>query len=119
MDDSARMSEIIGKRIRDVRIARKMSQQELATKADISLPHVSDIELGKKSMKLVTFIRITRALNVSPEAILHENTAGIDQWLNNEFAQIVDDCTPSEVEVLKRFVIQLKETMRKPPQTGE
>ena len=39
--------EQIGARIRNARIERKMSQAELAAKANISLPHISSIELGK------------------------------------------------------------------------
>ena len=43
MDDAIRLNQQIGERIRDARMAKKMSQQELAAKANISLPHISDI----------------------------------------------------------------------------
>ena len=45
-------SQLVGSRIRDARINRRMSQADLAAKANISLPHVSNIEKGKTSMKL-------------------------------------------------------------------
>ena len=51
MGDPVRMNKEIGERIRKARIARKMSQQELANTANISLPHISDIERGKQAMK--------------------------------------------------------------------
>jgi len=41
---------VIGARIRAARVSRNMSQAELADKANISLPHISDIELGKNKM---------------------------------------------------------------------
>ena len=50
-------SQLVGSRIRDARINRRMSQADLAAKANISLPHISNIEKGKTSMKLETFIR--------------------------------------------------------------
>ena len=46
----------IGARIRELRIAQRMSQAELAEKSNISLPHISEIELGKSDMKLQNFI---------------------------------------------------------------
>lgn len=63
-------SQLVGSRIRDARINRRMSQADLAAKANISLPHVSNIEKGKTSMKLETFIRIIEALQVSADSLL-------------------------------------------------
>ena len=50
--------QLIGSRIREARVGRRMSQADLAAKANISLPHVSAIETGKTNMKLESFIRI-------------------------------------------------------------
>ena len=60
----------IGARIRELRIAQRMSQAELAEKSNISLPHISEIELGKSDMKLQNFIRIIEALQVSSDSII-------------------------------------------------
>ena len=43
-------SQLVGSRIRDARINRRMSQADLAAKANFSLPHVSNIVKGKTSM---------------------------------------------------------------------
>ena len=50
--DLQREYEQIGARIRNARIEQKMSQADLAAKANISLPHISSIELGKTKMLL-------------------------------------------------------------------
>lgn len=112
MDDLNRLSQEIGARIREARMAKKMSQQELATKANISLPHVSDIENGKQSMKLATFIRIIEALQVSADSILRADVPAVNVLYQNEFSRIIEDCTPSEIESLKRIMLQVKQTMR-------
>lgn len=44
----------IGARIRDVRIEKNMSQAELAEKAFISVPHMSEVENGKTKLRLST-----------------------------------------------------------------
>ena len=47
----------IGARIREARLARRMSQAELAEKSNISLPHINEIELGKADIRLQSFFR--------------------------------------------------------------
>ncbi len=113
MDESIQISEEIGNRIREIRVMRKMSQQELAARADLALSHVSDIENGKKSMKLVTFIKIIKALKVSADSVLRINVTNMKKRYYNELFQIVDDCTPEEIDTIKEFMLQLKKTMRK------
>jgi predicted transcriptional regulator len=48
-------SQMIGSRIREARVKCGMSQSDLAVKANISLPHISDIELGKTNMMLSSY----------------------------------------------------------------
>ena len=115
MDEAIRMNQEIGERIRDARMAKKMSQQELATKANISLPHISDIEHGKQSMKLITFVRVIEALQVSADEILRADVPAVNQLYQNEFSQIIEDCTPTEIESLKRILLQVKQSMRTAP----
>ena len=110
--DKPSLDQEIGERIREARVARNMSQQELSTKANISLPHISEIENGKKSMKMPTFIRIIEALQVSADSILRANVPGVNELYQSEFSAIVADCTPTEVEALMKIVLELKRTMR-------
>lgn len=51
-----------GKRIRDVRIKLQLSQADLAEKAYISVPHMSDVENGRTKLRLSTFLYIAEAL---------------------------------------------------------
>ena len=57
-------SQLIGSRIREARIKRRMSQAELADKAGISLPQISTIENGtlkhSKSQPIRSFVRTHR-----------------------------------------------------------
>ena len=104
--------EQIGARIRNARIERKMSQAELAAKANISLPHISSIELGKTKMLLSTFTRVIEALQVSADSILRANVPTVTSMYASEIAELFEDCTPSELESLKSIIKNLKTTMR-------
>ena len=107
------VSQVIGSRIRGARIKNGMSQAELAVKSNISLPHISDIELGKSNMMLTSFIRITEALQVSADSLLRPNVPGVTSLYESEFSEILNDCTPSQMDSLLKIVRELKQTMCK------
>ena len=111
-------SQLIGSRIRDARINRRMSQADLAAKANISLPHISNIEKGKTSMKLETFIRIIEALQVSADSLLRPDVPEVRpdvpevrSLYQSEFDELLADCSPKELDSILKIVRELKSTM--------
>ena len=55
----------LGKNIHELRVAKSLSQQQLAEKADLSLPFVNLIENGKRKVSLETLLRLLSALDVT------------------------------------------------------
>lgn len=106
-------SQLIGSRIREVRIERGMSQADLAATANISLPHISDIEHGKTRMMLASFVRIIEALQVSADSILRPDVPEVRNLYQHEFSEILSDCTPKEIDSIFKIVRELKTTMHK------
>ena len=102
----------IGARIREARLAKQMSQAELAEKSNISLPHISEIELGKADIRLQSFIRIIEALQVSSDEIIKASVPSVSQLLIQEYAEMLSDCTPEEIQAFIAITKQLKTTMR-------
>lgn len=103
----------IGVRIRETRLKRKMSQQELAAAANVSLPHISEIELGKSLMRLSTFIRIAEALQVSTDYLIRADIPEVTPIYQKEFQELVSDCSPAEIDSFFKIIQELKTTMRK------
>ena len=60
----------VGRRIKEAREKRHLTQEELAAPIDISPTHVSVIERGTKIPRLDTFVAIANALEVSGDALL-------------------------------------------------
>lgn len=60
----------IGKRIREARLAKGMTQQMLAEKIDLGVQHISDIERGFSGMSLPTLIAILEVLDCDVDYIL-------------------------------------------------
>ena len=61
MDD---ILENISNQIRDLRISKKITQQDLAEKTNLSVPYISQIENNRRNISLDTFIKIVYALDV-------------------------------------------------------
>lgn len=55
----------LGSHIRNLRIARGMTQQELAEKSELSLPFINLIENNKRNISLESLLKILSALNIS------------------------------------------------------
>ncbi len=64
--------ESIGKNIRKYRLIKKLRQEDLAEKADLSINYVGAIERGEKVPSLETLISIINALGVSADMILQD-----------------------------------------------
>ena len=101
----------IGARIREARLEKMMSQQDLAIAAHLSLPHISVIELGKAKMQLSTFIRIAEALQVSTDDLLRPNIPQVNTIYQSEFQEIIGDCTPAEIDSIFEIVREIKTQM--------
>lgn len=61
---------IVGANIRDLRKAKKRSQEWLAGEADIDLTYVGGIERGKRNPSLLVLVGIAKALGVQPADLL-------------------------------------------------
>ncbi len=112
MDDKQKEeNKNIGMRIREIRVQKHMSQANLADKANISLSQVSDIENGKSAMHLATFIRIVEALQVSADVLLRSDIPEVNNIYRSEFAELLEDCSPSEIDSILKIVKEVKRAM--------
>lgn len=54
--------KVFGERLRHVRKRRGLTQEELAERADLAGPYISDMERGMKVPSLTTVLRLAMAL---------------------------------------------------------
>ena len=62
--------DTIGKNIRKYRNQRKLRQDQLAEKTDLSTNYIGMVERGEKIPSLETFLKIANALEVSADMLL-------------------------------------------------
>src|SRR3954452_1627478 len=59
-----------GRRLRQIRIACGLSQEDLAHRAGLHRTHISLIERNRRSVRLETLERLAAALRVEPAALI-------------------------------------------------
>ena len=101
----------IGSRVKAARLAKHMTQQQLAEAADISVSFLSNIENGRQSMNLRALIAISAALDVSADSLLNDiprNATIISEEIDKEIASF----TLKEQEAVLQIVQVIKQTKK-------
>jgi transcriptional regulator with XRE-family HTH domain len=69
-DRAAKLQRQFGATIRVERLARKLTQQQLAFDAQLSLTYIGEIERGQRMISLDTLRRLAAALNITAAELL-------------------------------------------------
>jgi transcriptional regulator with XRE-family HTH domain len=65
-----------GARVRQLRQAADISQEELAAIADLDRSYIGGVERGQRNISLVNIHKIARALRVKPETLFKAASDG-------------------------------------------
>jgi transcriptional regulator with XRE-family HTH domain len=61
-----------GRRIRELRLKRRLSQEELAERVGIHRNYMSQIENGRRNISLLNVIKLARGLQVSLPKLMED-----------------------------------------------
>lgn len=95
----------VGKRVRDARVAKGLTQEQLAELAGVSPTYISVVERGIKSPQLDTFVPLCNALGVSADALLVDVVDAAALNTTNELAELLREM-PRETQLLALRVIK-------------
>ena len=98
----------LGQRIRESRIKKGYTQQELADRAEIGVVYISEIERGVKMPSLNIFIKIVDTLDVSADYVLRDELSSGKEYISMEITEKLLALTPSQrktaTDILEAYI---------------
>ncbi len=95
----------LGKRIREERLKKHLTQEQLSEYSDISLSYMGQIERGERKVTLETLLRICSCLKVSIDFLLKDSYKDENDTIVEQFKQLIFDKSFEEkqmaIDVLK------------------
>ena len=94
---------IIGSRLKQARIKAGLTQQELAEKTNLSIAFISRIERGSSHINLKRLSEFCSILDVSEGYILNGVADSDENYLYNEFNDILKRCSPEKQKLIYKI----------------
>ncbi len=91
---------IIGTRLKQARISKKMTQEKLAEALDVSVAYISRVECGSTTVNLKRLTEICSLLGVSEGDILDGASSCSTSYLSSAFSDLLQSCPPDKIDLI-------------------
>lgn len=102
----------IGARLKQARLAKNMTQAQLAEAAGISISFLSNIENGRQVMNIQTLIALLDSLNISADWLLNNSTDSAAHAVTYEIEKELTSCSAKERAAILKLIQLMKESIR-------
>lgn len=100
--------DIIGKRIRNTRKAKGISQERLAELANLHPTYISDVERGKVNASIYTYYCIATALEVELADVVRLPSGMVDVDFENDIGQVLIHAKNLDSDKRSLFISSVK-----------
>ena len=101
---------VIGSRIKQARLAKNMTQEDLADKIDISVAFLSRVEIGNSHIKLKRLNQLCDLLDVSEGYLLNGASSSSENYLDKEFTDLIKSVSPEKQKLIYNVAKTIAET---------
>lgn len=98
----------IGKRIKEIRISKGITQEYVANIADVNTSHISNIENNRVKVSLSTLVNIGNALDVTVDYLLANEYKDSAAALDKEILLELQHCDSHTKERVLKIIKVLK-----------
>ncbi len=91
---------VIGQRIKQARLAKNYTQDELSEKLDVSVAFLSRVERGNSHINLKRLHQVCNLLDVSEGYILNGASSDSTNYLTKEFNDLIQSCTADKQRLI-------------------
>ncbi len=96
----------IGELVREYRLSKELTQQELAEKSDLSLPFINLIENNRRNLSVDTLLKILSAMDIDPSDFFRPLSETSDDNLQLLIEKI--QLNQNRTEIIELFLNILK-----------
>lgn len=96
--------EKIGKRIRELRISKGLTQEYVANIANVNVSHISNIENNRVKISLATLVCVCNALQTTVDYILLDEYTSPDNVLDHEILRELQGCSSDTKEKVLQII---------------
>lgn len=90
----------IGAHIRKTRDRQGITQEYLAERVNVSIPHISRIENGSAKPSLQVLVDICNALNITIDDAMSDTMPAAKSKIVSRLDALISDCTADEIEMI-------------------
>ena len=101
---------VIGSRIKQARLAKNMTQEDLADKIDISVAFLSRVERGNSHINLKRLNQLCGLLDVSEGYLLNGTSSSSENYLDKEFTDLIKSVSPEKQKLIYNVAKAIAET---------
>ena len=101
---------VIGSRIKQARLAKNMTQEDLADKIDISVAFLSRVERGNSHVNLKRLNQLCNLLDVSEGYLLNGASSNSENYLDKEFTDLIKSVSPEKQKLIYNVAKTIAET---------
>lgn len=95
---------IIGKRLKESRKKKGLTQDQLSEKMGVSIAYLSKVETGKIHINLERLSQICGILEVTEGEILNGVSNHSEKYLHSEFNEILRKCSPKNQKLAYQII---------------
>src|SRR3989344_8152370 len=101
--------ELVGRRLRELRKKRRLTQERLAEKASVDLKYLGSIERGSENPTIGTLEKLATALSVKVSQMLEfEHQLKGEISLRRRIGQMLDKCDEQELQIILKIINAIK-----------
>lgn len=102
--------ELLGRRVKELRKKRGLTQEELAERASVDVKYLGNIERGRENPTVGTLEKLANALSVKTHQILtFEHELKGERLLRRRIIQVLEKCDETELRIILKLVGTLRD----------
>ena len=91
---------IMGERIKNARLKKQLTQENIAEKLDVSVAFLSRVESGSSHINLKRLQQLCSILDVSEGYLLSGTSEDSKNYLDEDFKRLLEKCTPEQQKLI-------------------